>query len=92
MRGCALSFRRALTLIRERQLGDDLSCRRACFCNLFGFERDCADDGVPAAAVAFADRGDVVCARARTPRVRADGDFGALRAARNGDRVGRFGM
>ena len=45
-----------------------------------------------AAAVALADGGDVVAARAWAEGVRADGDLRAEGAARDRDRVGRFRM
>ena len=49
---------------------------------LVGPERDAADDGVTAAAVARAQLADVVAARLRGPRVDADGDLDALRRPR----------
>src|SRR5438270_8102311 len=70
-------------LISFLQLRDDLARGPACALDLFGLEGDRADDGVAAAAVALADRGDVVAARARAEGVRADGDFRAEGAARD---------
>src|SRR5437763_9510795 len=80
----------ALLLKAFAQLRDYRACGLACALDLFRREGDRADDGVAAAAVALADRGDVVAARARAEGVRADGDFRAEGAARDRDRVGRL--
>src|SRR5579885_1207949 len=88
----ATSFSEGEVLFHEAlaQLGDDLAGDLACARDLVGLEGDRADDGVAAAAVALADRGDVVAARARAEGVRADGDFRAEGPARDRDRVGRL--
>src|SRR2546423_12612437 len=80
----------ALLLEAFAKLRNYLARGPACALDLFGLEGDRADDGVAAAAVALADRGDVVAARARTEGGRADGDFRAEGAARDRDRVGRL--
>src|SRR5256714_6198688 len=80
----------ALLLEAFAKLRNYLARGPACALDLFGLEGDRADDGVAAAAVALADRGDVVAARARAEGVRADGDFRAEGAARDRDRVGRL--
>src|SRR3989440_3400961 len=80
----------ALLLKAFAQLRDDLARGLACALDLFRREGDCADDGVAAAAVALAYRGDIVAARARAEGVRADGDFRSEGAARDRDRVGRL--
>src|SRR5438270_702285 len=80
----------ALLLKAFAKLRDDLARGPACALDLFGLEGDRADDGVAAAAVALADRGDVVAARARAEGVRADGNFRSEGAARDRDRVGRL--
>jgi len=49
---------------------------------IFGFQGNSADDRVSAAAVFFADLGDVMSSRARRPRIRADRDLRAEAAAR----------
>src|SRR5437870_5093843 len=53
------------SLVAFAKLGDYLARDLAGALYLVGLERDRADDGVAAAAVALADRGDVVAARAR---------------------------
>jgi hypothetical protein len=51
------------------QLGEDFAGDPAGALDLVGAEGDGADDGVAAAAVSLADRGDVVAARARAEGV-----------------------
>ena len=63
----------ALLLKAFAQLRDYLSRGPACALGLFRREGDRADDGVAAAAVALAYRGDVVTARARAERAQGRG-------------------
>ena len=63
---------RRCALIVEAKFFDDLLCVFSAKIEFVGGERDGADDGVAAAAIAFADLGDVVRARSRRPRVGAD--------------------
>lgn len=63
----------------------------ACEFGLAGRERDGADNGVSAAAVAFADLGDVMDPRPRCPGVRADRDLRPERAFGDRNVVGGLG-
>src|SRR4051812_47220085 len=82
---CALLFK------AFAEFGDYLARYGSGAFDFVGLERDRADYRMAAAAVALADGGDVVAARARAEGVRADGDFRAEGAARDRDRVGRLG-
>src|SRR5579859_4711477 len=86
---CGRGLRGSLSPIAEAgaQFVDDLLRGLACMLPLPGLERDGADAGVPAAAIAFADLRQVDHVLRLRPRIRADGDFHAERALAQTDAV-----
>src|SRR6266568_136022 len=73
-----------------RKLFDNLTHRLLRFLNFIRRERNCADYSVTATTVAFANGCDVVAARAWRPRIRTDGNLGALQSASQCDCVSRL--
>ncbi len=77
--------------ISKAEFVDDLGDVAAGEFGLAGWERNGADHGVSAAAVAFADLGDVMDPRPRCPGVRADRDLCPERAFGDRNVVGGLG-